>query len=170
ALPEVVARAADRSAVTRIANDAIQPVIEPILKVTWPGMRIARRPAGEQCLAHVRFTVTVCVFQKERVRRLMDDDSTVGKSETGRDAQFVGKDGDLVGPAVAVGVLADEDAIASLALGLLLVGIVDVDSDPEAAALVPVHADRLAPQLRLRHKELHLETDRMDVVLDGLRR
>ena len=74
----------------------------------------------------------------------MDDDAAACEHEAGRDAQLVGEDGELVGLAVAVGVFADDDAVVALARRLQLVGVVDGDGDPEPAALVPVHADRLA--------------------------
>ena len=69
-------------------------------------MRVAGAPAGEQHLAHVGHVVAVGVLEEQRVRRLVDDDAAVGEGQAGRDAQLVGEDGELVGLAVAVGVLA----------------------------------------------------------------
>ena len=60
-------------------------------------------------------------------------DAAVGEGEARRDAQLVGEDGELVGLAVAVGVLADDDAVAPLPRGLALVGVVDRLGDPQPA-------------------------------------
>ena len=60
----------------------------------------------------------------------MDDQSSIGKCQAGGDRKFVGKDGELVGPAIAIGVLADPDPVTSLARFLKFVWIVDGLADP----------------------------------------
>ena len=66
------------------------------------------------------------------------------------------KSDDLVGLAVAVGVLDDRDAVTPLALRLHLVRVVDRLGDVEPAEVVPRHRDRLE-DLRLRDEQLRLE-------------
>ncbi len=67
-------------------------------------------------------------------RRLVDDHAAVGEGQAGGNAQLVGEDGELVGLAVAVGVLENDDPVVALALGLHVVGVVDGHGDPEPAA------------------------------------
>ncbi|MFM8419067.1 MAG: hypothetical protein ACKOEQ_02945 [Verrucomicrobiota bacterium] len=50
--------------------------------------------------------------------------------------QLVGKDGLLVGAAVAVGVLEDEDLVVGPGFAGLVMGIGRGDGDPEAALVV----------------------------------
>src|SRR5260370_493376 len=74
----------------------------------------------------------------------MDDDDTVFvEDESAGNAQLVGKDCELIRASIAVGVLADFDAIMSLAQRLHLVGIVQRFGDPKPPARVPLHADWL---------------------------
>ena len=101
-------------------------------------------------------------------RRLMNDDAAVGERQARRDAQLVGEDGELVGHAVAVGVFADDDLVVALARRLHVVRIIDGDADPQPAALVPGHGDRLAAEVRLAGEELHLEAGRVLIVLHRL--
>ena len=86
-------------------------------------MGVAGAPAGEEDLADVGLVVAVGVLEEQRVGRLVDDHAAVGEGEAGRDAQLVGEDGELVGLAVAVGVLADLDPVVALRrAGCMLLG------------------------------------------------
>ena len=69
-------------------------------------------------LAHVGLVVAVRVLEEKEARRLRDDDAAVREHEAGRDVQLVGEDGELVRLAVAVGVLANLDAVVALAVRL----------------------------------------------------
>ena len=84
-------------------------------------MGVAGAPAGEQHLADVGLAVAVGVLQEQRVGRLEDDHAAVGEEQAGGDVEPLGEDRELVGPAVAVGVLADRDPVAALAVPRCLV-------------------------------------------------
>lgn len=80
---------------------------------------------------------------KQESRRLRDDDSAAGKDKARGNIQLVGEHGELVGPPVAVGVLADFDAVVALAGRLDVMGVVARLRDPTTAAFVPRHGDGL---------------------------
>ena len=132
-------------------------------------MRVADAPAREEDLAHVGLAVAVGVLEEQRVGRLQDDHAAVVAKHAGRNVQALGEDLERVGPAVAVGVFADRDPVAPLAVAPLDVGIVDALGDPEPAAMVPGHADRLV-DLGLGGEQPRLEAGRDDQVLDRLLR
>lgn len=88
----------------------------------------------------------------------MDVDSAIGEGEGGGDVEAVGKDGDLVAAAVAIGVLEDFDFIVSDALGFDFVWVVDGFGGPEAAFFIPREADGI-DDLRFGGEELEFPTD-----------
>ena len=159
ALAEVVPLAADLAGEAGVADDRVDPVVEPVPQVRRPGVGVARAEPGEERLALVGLAVAVGVLQEEHVRGLRHDQAAVDVAEARRDAQILGEDGLLVGLAVAVGVLDDRDPVAALALRLHLVRVVDRLGDVEAAEVVPGHRDRLA-DLRLGDEQLGLEPRR----------
>ena len=77
------------------------------MQIARPGVRVARAPAGEQHFAHIGHVVAVGVLEEQRLRRFLHDHAAVAKADAGGNAELVGKDGELVGPAVAVGVFAE---------------------------------------------------------------
>ncbi len=83
-------------------------------------------------------------LQEEEPRRLRDDEPAVREDDPGRDVEPLGEDGELVGLAVAVGVLADADAVAADAVFDDFVRVVGGLGEPAAPALVPGHRDRFA--------------------------
>ena len=112
------ALAADGAVETRVADRLIDPAVEAEPHVARTGVRVAGPPAGEQDLADVGLVVAVGVLEEERVGGLGDDQAAVDVDHAGGDAQLVGEDRELVGLAVAVGILADLDPVAPLARGL----------------------------------------------------
>ena len=142
-LAELVPLAADRPVEPGVTDDPVEPVIEAIAEVARPGVGVAGAPAGEENLADVGLVVAVGVLEEQGVGRLVDDQAAVGEGHAGGDAQLVGEDGELVGLAVAVGVLADLDLVVPFAALLEVVGIVDGLGDPEPAFVIPGHRDRL---------------------------
>ena len=167
ALAEVVPLAADLADEAGVADDRVDPVVQPVPQVRRPGVGVARAEPGEERLALVGLAVAVGVLQEEHVRGLRDDQAAVDVAEARRDAQVLGEDGLLVGLAVAVGVLDDRDPVAALALRLHLVRVVDRLGDVQAAEVVPGHRDRLA-DLRLGDEQLGLEPLGHREVLDRL--
>jgi hypothetical protein len=89
----------------------------------------------------------VAIGQKQQVRRTQRIDAAVADKDAGQVRCFVPKDGALVEAALAGGILEDENAIVALgrliAVGLLPVGRAVTLGNPQPAALVPAHADRL---------------------------
>ena len=145
-----------RSSKRRISDDAVDPVIQSISQVAGARVGIADSPPGEEHLLHVGPAVAVGVFEKERIGRLQDDHAAVEWQQAGGDIQSLGKDRELVGAAVGVGVFADRDPVAALAIPPLGIGIIRALGDPQPAAMVPVHAERLV-DLGLGGKEPRLK-------------
>src|SRR5207244_4344251 len=108
--------AADHAVEAGIAAHAVDPIVEAPAQVARPGVGVAGVPAGEKNLALVANVVAFGGAKKQRVRGLHHDDAVLVEREARRNAELVGKDGEFVGHAVAVGVFADDDAIATLAV------------------------------------------------------
>ena len=89
-----------------------------------------------------------------------DDDAAVGEDQAGGQVEVIGEDGDLVGLAVAVGVLEDLDAVVALAAAQHAVRVVDRLDHPQPAALVEREGDRLAAIIGSCGEELDLELGR----------
>ena len=87
--------------------------------------------------AHVRLVVAVGVLEEKEARRLADDEPAIGERQAGRDVQLVGEDGELVRLAVAIGVLADLDAVIALAAGRHAVRIVAASPPPSSGRARP---------------------------------
>ena len=104
------------------------------------------------------------------MRRLRDDHAASPEHQAGRQAELIGEDGELVGSASALRVLADDDLVVPLTFRLFVIGVVHGDADPQPATLVPVHSDWLAAQVRLGSKQLHFEIHRRHHVLHRLGR
>ena len=163
-LAEAVPLAADLAAEAGVADDRVDPVIQPVAEVRRAGVGVVRAEAGEEDLPLVGLAVAVGVLEEEHVGGLRHDQAAVDVAEARRDAQVVGEERDLVGLAVAVGVLDDRDPVAPLALRLHLVGVVDRLGDVQPAEVVPGHRDRLV-DLRLGDEQLRLEPGRQGEVL-----
>ena len=142
-----------------IPHDAPVPIIQPVVQVARPGVRIADTPPAEQLTADVGHVVAVGILQEERGRGLRDNQAAVGERQTRWDAQFLGEHGELVRPPVAVRILADTNPVAAVAWGLHVVGVIDRLGDPEPSPLVPSHTDRLA-DLGLGREQLDAKSDR----------
>ena len=87
------------------------------------------------------------------------------KRNTGRDAQFVGKNGKLVCLPVAVGVFADSNSISTFAFRLQLVRIVIGLRDPQSPAFVPCHRDWFSAKIRFRGEKFDMKSFRHDKML-----
>jgi hypothetical protein len=167
-LPERILLSGNLALKPCIADLAVVPVVEAVPQIARSRVRIAGRPAGEEDVPRVATVVPIFIPQKQRVGRLMDDDPTAAKHQTRGNAQPVGKDGELIGPPVAVGIFANADPVPAASPGLQVVRIVDRLAHPEPAALVPVHADRLSLQIGLAHEQLDVKADRRDEMLHRL--
>ena len=85
-------------------------------------MGIAHVPTVDEDLTKIRIVVTVGVLQVQGLSAVLYDDPAAMKRDRGGDAQFVGEGGELVGPLVAIGVLADANPITALACGFSSLG------------------------------------------------
>ena len=100
----------------------------------------------------------------------MYDDPTLTEREAGGNAQLVREHRKLISTARSLRIFADDDPVATLALWLLLVGIIHGYTDPKAAAFVPSHADWFAAQIRLGREQLDFKTFRSHEMLPRLGR
>ncbi len=100
-------------------------------------------PAVEQHLRRaVRTVVAVSIGNEVEFRRRADPDAAEADLQTADQIQVIGEDLAGIEAAVAVGVFEDEDAIARLCLRnppRVRIGL----GDPETAAIVDRHGDRL---------------------------
>ena len=117
--------------------------------------------AGEHLGLLVRDVVAVRVTHEPEMRGLAHVHAAVPDQQGGGERHAVGEDGHLVGPAVAVGVLEDLDAVAALLAGLGAERILIELQHPQASALVEGHRDRV-DHLGLAGEETHLEAGRDD--------
>ena len=120
-------------------------------------MRIRGIKAHQYAFLPVAPTVTVGVPHKPEVRRLHDQYAVLIELETGRGVQIVEERGHLVGAAVVVGVLENEQAVALLAERRAL-RVIPPDGDPQTAAGVPRHLQRTQKigKLFLVRPQVHL--------------
>src|SRR5262249_41191940 len=124
-LAEPEGLASDGPPEARVADDAVDPVVEAVAQIARAGVRIARAPAGEEHRPGVGPVVAVDVLQEHGLGYLVDDQAAPCEDHARGDAQAVGEDGELVGLAVAVGVLEDPDPVVPPPGGLEIVGIID---------------------------------------------
>ena len=104
-------------------------------------MGVAHVPPFEEHLTFVGLIVAVGVAQEQRLAALDHDESSVGVAEACRDGEFVGEDGELVCLAIAVGVLADFNPVASFAGFLQFIRIIDCLGNPQPSSSVKRHAN-----------------------------
>ena len=157
----------DRSRIV-VALHRVVPVVETVLEVADFAVRVSHVPAGDEDLFEIGLTVAVGVLEIDRFGPVLHDHTAAIERDGGWDTELVGEDRELVGDPIAVGVFADADAVAALALRLEFVRVVERLTNPETAPLVPIHGDRLALKVLLRSKQLHFKTDRRDEVLHRL--
>ena len=108
----------------------------------------------------VGHVVAVAVGDEQELRRAHQPDAAEAELDAREHLDVVGEDGALVEPAVAVGVLEDQDAVAEAEVelrGQLGVGV--VLRDPEPPARVPGHGDRVL-HVRLGGEDLDVEPRR----------
>ena len=106
-------------------------------------MGITRANTGEKDLTDVGLVVSVGVLEEEGVRPVGADHPTIGENHGGWNGELVGKDGELVGPAVVVGVFADLDAIVTDVASLEVVGIVNGFHHEGPPPFIPGNIDRI---------------------------
>ena len=121
-----------------VALHPIDPVVEAILEVAHRAVRVAHVPAGDQRLADVGLVVAVGVLEADRETAVLADHAAAIERERVGNTQVLGKDGELVHLAVVVRVFADANAVATFAVSLPFVRIVNRFADPQPAAGIPI--------------------------------
>ena len=105
-------------------------------------MRVGRVEAVQHPLLDVVVIVAVGVFEEQDVGPLRDEDAASPELEAGRVPQVAGKDGALVGPAVAVGVFENQELVVDRVFRLP-VRIAVPARNPQAAPRVEGHLHRI---------------------------
>ena len=108
----------------------------------------------------VRFIVAVFVGEKEDVRRACGPHAAEAELDTGKLAGAVPKDFSFIENTIMIGILKNDDAILELKFEIrFALGVRVTLGDPQPAACVPRHVDRLLYH-RLGGGELHAEAFR----------
>ena len=115
---------------------------------------------GEHDLGLVGLAARLARLEVDQLGAVGDIGAAVARGHAGRDQQAVGEDGGLVGFAVAVGVLKDDDLVVGL-LARLDLRVDLAGGDPKPALRVEVHLDRLGEQ-RVGRVQRDLEALRDD--------
>ena len=79
-------------------------------------MRVTDTPTGHDYLTDVGMITAGAILQEEEVGRLGDDDPAIGERETRRDIQVVRENRKLIGLAVDIRVLSNNNLIVTLML------------------------------------------------------
>ena len=113
--------------------------------------------------------VAVIVGQQHQVGLLRDVDAFGREFESEREVQPVGEHRHAVRPAVAVRVLEDQELVVGFAVAGAPMGVRRRHRDPEAAAVVERHLDRIAQfgKLGLGREQVDLESFGKLEPLDG---
>ncbi len=120
-------------------------------------MGVSLAPAVAEDFGNIGLVVAVGVFHEKNVGGHRDNGSIIGQNDAGRNIEAVGKNRKLVGLAIAVGVLANLDAVVGFTVGFFKgVGIIDRLYHPEPTALVPGHGDGV-DDVGIGGKKLYLE-------------
>ena len=166
---EVLLLAVDRAVESRVADRPVNPVVKTVAQIARASVRVTYTPSGEEHFANIGLVVAIGVLEEIKVRRVRENDAAAGEGHRGGHVEAFGEDGELVGPAVAVGVFANLDAVVAFAAVLEFVRVVHRLDDPQPATLIPRHVDRIN-NIRLGGEQFHAETDRHLRVFHALRR
>ena len=109
----VLAVAALTSTGVEDAVEAVEPAVGPPGQRVGQLVRVGPAEAGDDDLRLVGRLAVGAFLAEEDVGRVGDPDAAVADGDARGDVQPLGKDGELVGLAVAVGVFEDLDAVAA---------------------------------------------------------
>ena len=140
---KVLILAVDRAIESCVADRTVNPVVKTVAQITRASVRVTDTPSGEEHFANVGLVVAIGVLEEIKVRRVRENDAAAGEGHRGWDVEAVGEDGELVGPAVAVGVFANLDAVVAFATVLEFVRVVHRLDNPQPTTLIPRHVDRV---------------------------
>ena len=158
---------ADGAAESGIAVGGVDPIVEAITEVRNASVSVVGFKSGEQDLADVGVVVAVGVLEKNHVGAVGADETAVDEDGGGGDGKLVSEEGEFVGLAVAVGVLADVNAVVAEISRLEVVRIVHGLDDVGAATVVPSDIDGV-DDVWLAGKEGNVEAVRDLCELEGI--
>ena len=119
-------------------------------------VRVSGAEAAEDEALPGGFAIAVGVLEMEQLGALGDVESAIAKFDPTGHEEALDEFFELIGLAIVVGVLADEDVIVGLFAGFDL-RVAEGAGDPEAAALVPAHLDGLDEAIGLGGEKIHGE-------------
>ena len=143
----------------RVADGAPDVVVGPVQQVRRAGVAVADAPARAEDLRTSALSSPLVSFRNSMCGAAATMTPPLAKTRLVGEVQPIGEDGELVGPAVAVGVLEDLDPVVARLAVQHQVRVIDRLDDPEPAALVEREGDRL-DDVRLLRKQLELELGR----------
>ena len=103
---------------------------------------VSRSETGEQHFALIRLAVAIGISQMHKIGTFRQVDATMPEGESGRHVQAIGKNGDLVGLAILILVLEDEQFVVRRFTWLQL-GISPRAKNPQPAFGVPSETNRV---------------------------
>ena len=127
-----------------VALHSPDPVVESQLEIANAPVSVSHPPAGDKFLLEIGDIIPVDVLQKEGLGSVLDQGPASDRCDRCGNAHALGKDGELIGLAVPVGIFADANAVATCPERLEFVGIIDGFADPKTAFAIPVHRDRFS--------------------------
>ena len=146
---------------TRDADAAVEPAIRTPLESISEG--VAAGGGGTETVEHDLGGAGGLIAvhgDEEEIRRAQRIHAAEAALDAGEHLDLVREDGPLIEFAVMVGILEDDDPVAQAEVeALLAVRVGIVLGNPEAAAFIPAHRDRLT-DVRLGGKERGLKTCR----------
>ena len=179
-----------------VAHRSVNPAIHAPAEIADDRMGVEGAPAGVEGLDLVGAAVAVGVADPQDVRGLSHDHAVLPEHQRCGQFEAVGKEGALVGHAIAIGVFQDGDAIERLAgflaahregsrvLGAVPVGlevilvhvatarVLGCLDHPQAALLVPVHGHDLLGHVLVGREgdlELRMRLEGLECLGGGLR-
>ena len=127
------------------------------MQVAGSGMRIERTKACKKNFLHIGFIIAVGILQKQHMWCLRDVQTTVGKHHSSWDTEALSKIGELIGLAIFIGILADNDVIRTT-FRLALVRVIFGNQYEQSTAFVPAHGNRVH-HVRLMGKQFERKVD-----------
>src|SRR5215217_2523163 len=123
-------------------------------------MCIKCTPSAHDFLSHICLIITIGVLQKDEVWRLCNDNTAIGKNNTGRDVEFLRENGKLVCLTVTVCVFTNLDPVLTLTLHISYrIRIIDRFYNPQTTSFIPCHGNRFK-DIGLSSKQFHSEINR----------
>ena len=133
----------------------VQHAVRPPTEAVQHVVRVFGAEAGEDDAALIGFAVAIGVGQVYEVGAVGDVNAAIARFQAGWDEQAVRENGHFVGAAGTLGIFEDNDLVVGL-LAWLDLRVSLAASDPEPAASVEVHLDRLGQQ-RIGREKVDLE-------------